>query len=252
MRTPLIAGNWKMNTTLNEAIQLAGELLQSLDGNSRIEKLVCPPFISLAAVHDKLTGSTIKVGAQNMFSEDKGAYTGEISPVMLKDICEYVILGHSERRQFFAEGGQVLSKKVTAAIKHNLKPILCVGENLRQYESGETWNVIADQFDTSLAGVNEGRLLTIAYEPVWAIGTGKAATGQQAQQTIAFIRSLASTKYGLETASQIRILYGGSVTPGNIVEFVTQPDIDGALVGGASLKARDFTAIIEATAKTRQ
>ncbi len=251
MRTPLIAGNWKMNTTLKEAVQLVKELRQSLAGYSGIEKLVCPPFISLAAVHDELAGSTIKVGAQNMYSHDKGAFTGEISPVMLEGLCEYVILGHSERRQYFAEDGAVLSKKVMAAVKHNLKPILCVGENLQQYEAGQTQTVVSDQFNNSLIGVEQVGTLSIAYEPVWAIGTGKAATAQQAEETIAFIRSLVFKKYGAGIASETRILYGGSVTPANIAEFVSQPDIDGALVGGASLKANDFTEIIRITSETR-
>lgn len=186
-----------------------------------------------------------------MYFQDKGAFTGEISPVMLEGLCEYVILGHSERRQYFAEDGPVLSKKVIAAIKHNLKPILCVGENLQQYEAGQTRAVVTDQFNTSLAGVDQVGTLSIAYEPVWAIGTGKAATAQQAEETIAFVRSLISNKYGAGIASEMRILYGGSVTPANIAEFVTQPDIDGALVGGASLKANDFTAIVRNTSETR-
>lgn len=251
MRIPLIAGNWKMNTTLKEAVQLVKELRLSITGYSAVETLVCPPFISLAAVRDELTGSAIKVGAQNMYFQDKGAFTGEISPVMLEGLCEYVILGHSERRQYFAEDGPVLSKKVIAAIKHNLKPILCVGENLQQYEAGQTRAVVTDQFNTSLAGVDQVGTLSIAYEPVWAIGTGKAATAQQAEETIAFVRSLISNKYGAGIASEMRILYGGSVTPANIAEFVTQPDIDGALVGGASLKANDFTAIVRNTSETR-
>jgi triosephosphate isomerase (TIM) len=251
MRTPLIAGNWKMNTTLSEAVQLVRDLRQTISSVYLIEKLVCPPFISLAAVRHELAGSSIKVGAQNMYSEDKGAFTGEISPMMIKDFCEYVIIGHSERRQYFAENGLMLSKKVTAALKNNIKPILCVGENLKQYEAGQTRAVVTEQFNTSLSGVDQADSLTIAYEPVWAIGTGKAATGQQAQETIAFIRSLILSRFGSAIASEMRILYGGSVTPGNIAEFVGQPDIDGALVGGASLKANDFTAIVRSTFESR-
>jgi triosephosphate isomerase (TIM) len=252
MRTPLIAGNWKMNTTLSEAVQLVRNLLESINSVSQIEKLVCPPFISLAAVRDELAGSTIKVGAQNMYSEDRGAFTGEISPLMLKELCDYVIIGHSERRQYFAENGLMLSKKVTAALKNKIKPILCVGENLKQYEAGQTRAEVTEQFNTSLSGVDQADLLTIAYEPVWAIGTGKAATGQQAQETIAFIRTLVFSRFGSTIASEMRILYGGSVTPGNIIEFVSQPDIDGALVGGASLKANDFTAIVRSTFESRR
>jgi triosephosphate isomerase len=251
MRIPLIAGNWKMNTTLPEAVHLVKEIRQIVVNYPKVEKLVCPPFISLSAVCNELAGSDLKVGAQNMYCEDKGAFTGEISPLMLKGLCEYVIIGHSERRQYFAEIGSLLSKKVSAAIKHNLKPILCLGENLQQYEAGQTKGIVTDQFNTSLAGVEQADTLTIAYEPVWAIGTGKAATAQQAEETIAFIRSLILNKYGAETATKTRILYGGSVTAGNIAEIVGQADIDGALVGGASLKANDFAEIIRITAENR-
>ncbi len=249
MRIPLIAGNWKMNTTLPEAVHLVKELRKIAADYPSVEKLVCPPFISLAAVANELAGSDLKVGAQNMYCEDKGAFTGEISPVMLEEICEYVIIGHSERRQYFAESGPVLSKKITAAIKHNLKPILCVGENLQQYEAGQTKAIITDQLNTSLAEVGQINSLVVAYEPVWAIGTGKAATAQQAEESIAFIRSLILNKYGLDAAYETRILYGGSVTPSNIAELVIRPDIDGALVGGASLKANDFASIIKITSE---
>ena len=251
MRLPLIAGNWKMNTTQVEAVQLVKELRQILVNDPNAEKLVCPPYISLSAVCSALAGSEIKVGAQNMYCEDKGAFTGEISPLMLKGLCEYVIIGHSERRQYFGETGPILSKKVMAAIKHNLRPILCLGENLQQYEAGLTRSIVTDQFNTSLAGVEDANTLTVAYEPVWAIGTGKAATAPQAEETIAFIRSLLLNKYGSDAASKIRILYGGSVTPGNIAELIGQPNIDGALVGGASLKANDFASIIRITSETR-
>lgn len=251
MRIPLIAGNWKMNTNLGEAVQLVKEIRRMVVNASHVEKLVCPPYISLSSVCDELAGSELKVGAQNMYCEDKGAFTGEISPLMLKGLCEYVIIGHSERRQYFAESGLMLSKKISAAIKHGLKPILCIGENLGQYEAGQTRAVVSEQFNTSLAGIEQADMLTIAYEPVWAIGTGKAATARQAEETIAFIRSLILNKYGAEIASKTRILYGGSVTPGNIAELVTQGDIDGALVGGASLKANDFAAIIRITSDVR-
>jgi len=252
MRTPLIAGNWKMNTTIEEAVRLARDLRQSLDNITGVEKVVCPPYISLAAVRGELAGSSLKVGAQNMYSEDKGAFTGEISPVMLEGLCEYVILGHSERRQYFAENDLMLSKKVAAAIKHNLKPILCIGENLQQYEAGQTLAVVTEQLKTSLAGLSRCETLTIAYEPVWAIGTGRAATGQLAQEIIACVRSFISTKYSLGPAGEVRILYGGSVNPGNIAEFMAQPDIDGALVGGASLKAADFSAILKAASEIQR
>jgi triosephosphate isomerase len=231
---------------------LVKELRPELDKISYIEKLVCPPFISLVAVHDTLAGSTIKVGAQNIYFEEKGAYTGEISPLMLAGICEYVIIGHSERRQFFRETGEIISKKVLAATRHDIRPILCVGENLNEYEAGRTREVVSDQLKSSLAGVETGEILTIAYEPVWAIGTGRAATGKQANETIRLIRSIIANKYNSHIADNIRILYGGSVTASNISEFVAQPDIDGALVGGASLKAKEFIGIVKETSETRK
>jgi len=252
MRTPLIAGNWKMNTTLNEGVKLVQELLSDLNQIDLVEKVVCPPFISLAAVKEILSGSSVKVGAQNLYYADKGAFTGEISPVMLKDLCEYVIIGHSERRQYFGEKGDLLSKKVIAAMKHQLKSILCVGENLQEYEAGKTGAVVREQVISSLAGVENAAMLSIAYEPVWAIGTGKAATGEQANQSISLIRSIIADRYGANVAGQMRILYGGSVTSGNIAEFVSQPDIDGALVGGASLKAAEFINIVRITAEKRR
>lgn len=252
MRQPLIAGNWKMNTTKDEAIALVKELRPELDIINNTEKLVCPPFISLVAVHEALVGSTVKVGAQNMYFEEKGAYTGEISPLMLAGICEYVIIGHSERRQYFREAGETISKKIAAAIRHNIRPILCVGENLGEYEAGQTREVVSDQLKSSLAGVEKGETLTIAYEPVWAIGTGKAATGKQANETIHLIRTFIAGRYTSRVADNIRILYGGSVTASNIAEFVAQSDIDGALVGGASLKAKEFTGIVRVTSQTRK
>jgi triosephosphate isomerase (TIM) len=251
MRIPMIAGNWKMNTTVSEAIKLVQELKPGLDSITNLEKIVCPPFISLMPIRELIQGSSIRLGAQNIYFEEKGAYTGEISAIMLTDICEYVIIGHSERRQYFKEAGEMISKKVLAAIKYNLKPILCVGENLTEYEAGKTRDVVTEQLQSSLAGVNQGNTLTIAYEPVWAIGTGKAATGIQANNTISLIRSIIARKYTSEVAENMRILYGGSVTAGNISEFVEQAEIDGGLVGGASLKAAEFLAIVKKTAEIR-
>jgi triosephosphate isomerase (TIM) len=251
MRIPMIAGNWKMNTTVSEATRLVQELKPGLDSIANLEKIVCPPFISLIPIRDLVHGSSIKLGAQNLYFEEKGAYTGEISAIMLTNICEYVIIGHSERRQYFRETGEMISKKVLAAIKYNLKPILCVGENLSEYEAGKTRDVVSEQLQSSLAGVNQGNTLTIAYEPVWAIGTGKAATGKQANETINLIRSIIARRFTSEVAQNVRILYGGSVTAGNIAEFVEQPDIDGGLVGGASLKAAEFIAIVKKTAEIR-
>ncbi len=252
MRTPMIAGNWKMNTTISEAVELVRGICAGANSISGIEKVVCPPFISLAEVKKALSGSAIKVGAQNVYFEDKGAYTGEISPMMLVGLCEYVIIGHSERRQYFQEDGGIVSKKIRAALKHSLKPILCIGENLGEYEAGRTKDVVTWQLKSSLEGVDQADSISIAYEPVWAIGTGRAATGVQANETIRLIRSLVAEKYGSTIAGNMRILYGGSVTAANIAEFVSQPDIDGALVGGASLKAAEFISIIKTTSDLRR
>jgi triosephosphate isomerase (TIM) len=251
MRIPMIAGNWKMNTTTSEAVKLVQELKPELNTVASLDKVVCPPFISLVSVRDVIQGSSLKLGAQNLYFEEKGAYTGEISAVMLATICEYVIIGHSERRQYFRETSEMISKKVQVALKYNLKPILCVGENLIEYEAGKTADVVSEQLQSSLAGVIQANTLTIAYEPVWAIGTGKAATGKQANETISLIRSIIARKYNSEIARNMRILYGGSVTAGNIAEFVEQPDIDGGLVGGASLKAAEFIGIVKKTAEIR-
>jgi triosephosphate isomerase (TIM) len=251
MRTPMIVGNWKMNTTVDEAVNLVQALRTEINDIQRVEKVVCPPFISLVAVRDILRSTQIKVGAQNLYFAEKGAYTGEISPLMLVGLCEFVILGHSERRQYFQETDEMISKKVNVAVKTGLKPILCIGENLGQYESNQTQEVVTRQLISSLAGVTQIETLTVAYEPVWAIGTGMAATGQQADKTISLIRSLIAQKYSSALADRLRILYGGSVTAANIAEFVSQPDIDGALVGGASLKAGEFAGIVKITAETR-
>jgi triosephosphate isomerase len=252
MRTPMIAANWKMNTTVSEALNLVNEIKPEIDSLDYIEIVICPPFISLIPVFNLIKGTHLKLGAQNQYFEDKGAYTGEISPVMLSGYCEYVIIGHSERRQFFQEDGGIISKKVSSAMKHNLKPILCVGENLNEYEAGKTRYVVSEQLDSSLEGVNRADNLTIAYEPVWAIGTGKAATGKQANHTAIIIRKFIEKKYNREIADNMHILYGGSVTAVNITEFVSQPDIDGALVGGASLKAKEFISITKQTMKIRK
>jgi triosephosphate isomerase (TIM) len=251
MRIPLVAGNWKMNTTVAEAVKLVKEMKPELDKIGNVEKVVCPPFISLVSILDIIEGSSVKLGAQNVYFEEKGAYTGEISPLMLADLCEYVIIGHSERRQYFRESGEMISKKVVAAMKNNLKPILCVGENLSEYEAGKTKDVVSEHLSSSLAGVNEAGTLTIAYEPVWAIGTGRAATGKQANETISLIRNIIAKKYNAGVAQNMRILYGGSVTAANIAEFAAEPDIDGGLVGGASLKAPEFIGIVKKTAELR-
>jgi len=251
MRVPMIAGNWKMNTTVNEAIELVNEMRQRLDEVDNVDKVICPPFISLAAVRELIKGSSIKLGAQNIYFKEKGAYTGEISPLMLADLCEFVIIGHSERRQYFNETGEIVNKKIQAALKVGLKPILCIGERLEENEAGRTEEVVTEQLRSALAGIDYLSSLTIAYEPVWAIGTGKAATGEQSNETIGLIRRNISELYDKEIAQGVRILYGGSVTAANAAEFMNQPEIDGALVGGASLKATEFLSIVKQTSEIR-
>jgi len=252
MRLPIIAGNWKMNTTVDEAVALVRDMLGGLEDIGGVEKVVCPPFVSLAEVKPVLEKSSVKLGAQNLHFEEKGAYTGEVSPVMLAHMCEYVIVGHSERRQYFGETDEIVNRKVKAALKFNLKPIMCVGETLGEKEAGKTEEVVTRQVKKGLAGIDKAIGLVIAYEPIWAIGTGKAATGKQANATIGLIRRTVGELYGADVAQGLRIQYGGSVTGANIVEFISQPEIDGGLVGGASLKAVDFVSIVEQTAKTKR
>ena len=251
MRVPMIAGNWKMNTTVNEATELVKTMRDELDKVSNVDKVVCPPFVSLAPVRELIKGSSIKLGAQNLYFAEKGAFTGEISPLMIADLCEFVIIGHSERRQYFNETGEVVNKKIVAALNVGLKPILCIGERLEENEAGRTEEVVTEQLSSSLAGINDLNGLIIAYEPVWAIGTGRAATGVQANETISFIRRNISRLYNDKIAQEMRILYGGSVTAANATEFMQQPEIDGALVGGASLKATEFLSIITQTSTIR-
>lgn len=252
MRIPMIAGNWKMNTTVTEAVALVKQMRRELDEIDNIDKVICPPFISLAAVGETIKGTSIKLGAQNVYFEDKGAYTGEISPPMLAELCEFVIIGHSERRQYFDETGEVVNRKVIAALGAGLTPILCIGERLEENEAGRTEEVVTGQLRSSLAGVNNPDGLIIAYEPVWAIGIGKAATGRQANETIGLIRRSLAELCGAEIAQKMRILYGGSVTAGNTAEFISQFEVDGALVGGASLKASEFLSIVKQTSEIRQ
>lgn len=252
MRVPMVAGNWKMNTTVSEATELVNEMRQGLDQVDNVDKVICPPFISLAAVRELIKGSSIKLGAQNIYFEEKGAYTGEISPLMLADLCQFVIIGHSERRQYFNETGEIINKKIRAALKVKLKPILCVGEKLEENEAGRTEEVVTGQLKASLAGLGYLTGLIIAYEPIWAIGTGKAATARQANETIGLIRHNILELYNERAAQDVRILYGGSVTPTNATEFISQPEIDGALVGGASLKVNQFLSIVQQTAEIRR
>lgn len=250
MRTPLIAGNWKMYKTVSETVEFIGELKRQLAGVGGVEVALCPPFTSLGAAAEALRGSNVALAAQNMHWEDQGALTGEISPVMLKEIgCKYVILGHSERRQFFGETDETVNKKVKSALSHGLIPIVCVGEKLEEREAGTTEQVIKTQVSGSLAGLDAGQLagLVIAYEPVWAIGTGRTASDADAQQVNAYIRRLLGEMAGPGAAGKVRIQYGGSVKPGNAAGLMSQPDIDGALVGGASLKVDSFIGIIKGT-----
>jgi triosephosphate isomerase len=251
MRVPFIAGNWKMNTTVAEAERLVLEMLDRMDRIEGVEKVVCPPFVSLVSISMMLEGSSIKLGAQNMYFEAKGAYTGEISPLMLRELCQFVILGHSERRWYFKETDEMVNKKVKAALANKLKPILCVGERLEENEADKTEEVVNRQVTTALNDIEPVRDLVIAYEPVWAIGTGKAASGKQAAATIQFIRDVVAKLWNKSIAQDLRILYGGSVTSANIAEFISLPEIDGALVGGASLKAEEFVSIVEQTVEIK-
>jgi triosephosphate isomerase (TIM) len=248
MRRPIIAGNWKMNKSPNEAFELMDAMLEDLDVMEGVDVVICPPFTSIETFAEMFDGTTLFLGAQNMYWHDKGAYTGEISPLMLKGLCEYVILGHSERRQYFHETDEDVRRKIEAALKHDLLPIICVGENLEQYELGQTVGIIQTQIMAALAGLPSDQVVkcVIAYEPIWAIGTGRPATAQGANEVIQFIRHLVSDLHGKMIADDIRIQYGGSVNTANIAELMAQPDIDGALVGGASLDAAAFVQIVAA------
>jgi triosephosphate isomerase (TIM) len=252
MRIPIIAGNWKMNTTVAEALDLVRALRLRLEAVPSVERVVCPPFVSLASVSAALAGSPIAVGAQNVYWQEKGAFTGEISPLMLKPLCAYVIIGHSERRQFFGETDETVNQKAKAALRTGLKPIVCVGENLAQREAGQTNEFVSEQVKRGLDGLGSTDTLVVAYEPIWAIGTGRAATGAMAEDVCALIRRTLKGMFGNSQAEGVRIQYGGSVTAANVAEFMGQTDIDGALVGGASLKAEEFARIVELTATVKQ
>ncbi len=246
-RRPLIAGNWKMFKTCSEAVEAAGQLVKLVAMTSDIDVMIAPQFTALAPVSDVVRGSRVSLGAQNLFWETEGAYTGEISPVMLVSVgCEYVIIGHSERRQYFDETDETVNKKIKAAIKNDLIPVLCVGESEKERESKETFSVLDKQVKKGIEGFSSDDLetLVIAYEPVWAIGTGKTATTDQAQEAHQFLRSVLEKSFGNMLAKSIRILYGGSVKPNNIAELMAMPDIDGALVGGASLDPETFSKIV--------
>ncbi len=252
MRTPLIAGNWKMNLDRAGAVALASAVAQQAKALAGVEIAVCPPAVYLDAVGKVLAGSTVVLGAQNVYHEPNGAFTGEISTAMLLDLgCRYVILGHSERRNIVGETDQAVNKKVHAALAAGLTPIVCVGELLAEREAGRTYEVVRTQFDGSLAGVSTEQMgrVVIAYEPVWAIGTGKVATPAQAQEVHKDLRKILADRYNKSVAGAVRIQYGGSVKASNAAELLAQADVDGALVGGASLKAEEFIGIAAAARK---
>jgi triosephosphate isomerase (TIM) len=247
-RKPILAGNWKMYKTRSEAADLANALAASVGTYPQADVVVCPTFTSLDAVANAIKGTGIKLGAQNCHFEDQGAFTGEISPVMLKDAgCSFVIVGHSERRQYFGETDEGINRKALALYKHGLIPIICVGETLQEREAGRTSDVVSTQIRGCLKDLPADKVGTsvIAYEPVWAIGTGKTATKEQAQEVHALIRGLLAELYSKDLSEKVRIQYGGSVKPQNVRELMQQTDIDGALVGGASLEADSFTSIVK-------
>ena len=247
MRTPLVAGNWKMNKTVAEARELVATMSAKLREIPNVEKVLCPPFIAIPALAEILAGSEIGLGAQNLHGEEKVAFTGEDGPGMVKELCQYVIIGHSERRTYFGETDESVNRKLHAAMKAGLIPIVCVGETLEQYEAGSTSDVVRRQINVGLAGIDSPAKIVVAYEPVWAIGTGKASSGENANFVHEkVIRPALSDLFGAQAGDAIRILYGGSVTAANAAEFFAYPDIDGALVGGASLKPDEFVAITKA------
>jgi triosephosphate isomerase len=249
MRKPFVAGNWKMNKTIAEARELVSAMVPALREFSSVEKVLCPPYLSIFPVAALLQGTDIGLGAQDLFWEAKGAYTGQVSPGMLAEFCQYVIIGHSERRTYFHETDETVNRKVIAAQAAGLIPIVCVGETLAEYEAGQTNDVVLRQLRDGLKGLDEAAAprIVVAYEPVWAIGTGRAASGESANAVVRdVIRTTLTGLFGRETAQAIRVLYGGSVTAANAAEFFGQPEIDGALVGGASLKVDEFTAITRA------
>ncbi len=252
MRRYLIAGNWKMYKTIKEATALVADLITEVGGITEIDIAVCPPYTALSEVQKVLNNSNIYLGAQDMYFENEGAYTGAISPLMLKDIgCRYVILGHSERRRIFAEKDELINKKIKAALRYGLIPILCIGETLEERKANKTYEILNSQLDIDLKSIdiNEIQRIIIAYEPVWAIGTGNTATEEQAQEAHIYIRNYLKENFNQDVSERVKILYGGSVKPDNIEGLVGQDDIDGALVGGASLDSYSFSQIIKKSVK---
>jgi len=248
MRKPIIAGNWKMNKTIKATVELITGFKRELSDVDAVDIIVCPTYTALSDARELLMDSNIKLGAQDLYWEESGAFTGEISPDMIKDVgCTYVIIGHSERRKYFSETNDTVNKKTKAAIAAGLLPIVCVGENLNEREANKTFDVVEDHIKGSLAGLTKEDMakITVAYEPVWAIGTGKTATPDQAQEVHKYIRELLAGIFGEETALSVRIQYGGSVKPDNIRELIAKDDVDGALVGGGSLKIDSFVGIVK-------
>lgn len=251
MRRPFVAGNWKMNKSVEQATLLIADMLPGLEAVKTVDRVVCPPFTSLMVVSGMLAGTEVGLGAQNLHWEESGAYTGEVSPQMVKEFCKFVIIGHSERRGYFGETDESVNFKVKAAISAGLIPIVCVGETLEENEADQTESVVSRQVEKGFEGVSKDAAagIVVAYEPVWAIGTGKASSAQQANDIIGgVVRRNLSNTFGSEAADQIRILYGGSVKGSNAADFFSQSDIDGGLIGGASIKAEDFVQIVEAAA----
>ena len=251
MRKPLVAGNWKMNKTVEQATLLVADMLPGLEAVRTVDRVLFPPLTSLMVVSGMLAGTEVGLGAQNLHWEESGAYTGEVSPLMVKEFCKYVIIGHSERRGYFCETDETVNFKVKSAFAHELLPIVCVGETLEQYEAGRTKEVVANQVKKGFEGIDlsSAEKLIVAYEPIWAIGTGKAASPEQANDVIKnVVRGSLSSLFGGEISKKIRILYGGSVKSLNASEFFSQSDIDGGLIGGASLKPEDFVKIVESAA----
>jgi triosephosphate isomerase len=254
MRIPIIAGNWKMNKTIAEAVQFVEAVKEPLAAIAAVEKVICPTFVCLALVREAIGDADIGLGAQNLYFEENGAYTGEVAPGMLEGLCQYVIIGHSERRQYFGETDEGVNKKIKAALAHHLTPIVCVGETLELRQAGQTNDWVRNQVVAALEGLNgeQVRSMVIAYEPIWAIGTGVAATTADAQEVIGeIVRPTVGQLFDDAVAQAIRIQYGGSVKPSNAAELMSMPDIDGGLVGGASLKAGDFVDIVRLTAASK-
>ena len=254
MRTPILAGNWKMHKTAAEAEALVSQAMEPLLALDMVDRVFCPPFLAIPKVAAMVADTPLGVGAQDLYWEESGAYTGEVAPAMVAEFCDYVIIGHSERRAYFHETDETVNKKIMAALEHGLTPIVCVGESLEQREAGKTETWVAAQLRAALDGLTAAQVsgMVLAYEPIWAIGTGLAATAEEAERVIRdVVRTTVCEVYGPKAAEAVRIQYGGSVKPGNADELMSQPNIDGALIGGASLKADDFVAIVRATAKAK-